>query len=151
MPQPIFNRKKIAYVITKSNWGGAQRYVYDLATNVPKNTFDVIVVCGGNGTLAKKLEQEGTRVIRIKGLERDIRFGSEIRVLYRLKHLFAQEQPDIVHLNSSKIGGLGSLAARMARVPHIIFTAHGFAFNEKRNIVWKPGADWQPMVKRLKI
>ncbi len=23
---------KILYVITKANWGGAQRYVYDLAT-----------------------------------------------------------------------------------------------------------------------
>ena len=26
--------RKIFYVITKSNWGGAQKYVYDLATGL---------------------------------------------------------------------------------------------------------------------
>ncbi len=35
-------RKKILYVITKSNWGGAQRYVYDLATAYAPD-YDVVV------------------------------------------------------------------------------------------------------------
>jgi glycosyltransferase involved in cell wall biosynthesis len=39
----------------------------------------------------------------------------------------------VVHLNSSKIGGLGGLAGRIAGVPKIIFTAHGWAFNEQRS------------------
>jgi len=38
-----------------------------------------------------------------------------------------------VHLNSSKIGGLGGLACRIAGVKNIIFTAHGWAFNEQRS------------------
>ena len=48
----------------------------------------------------------------------------------------------MVHLNSSKAGALGALAARLAGVPNIIFTAHGWAFNEARPwwqkiIIWK--------------
>ena len=35
-------------------------------------------------------------------------------------------------MNSSKIGLLGALAGRIERVPKIIFTAHGWAFNEPR-------------------
>ena len=37
-----------------------------------------------------------------------------------------------MHLNSSKIGGLGALAGRVAHVKKIVFTAHGWAFNEER-------------------
>ena len=36
-------RKKILFIITKSNWGGAQRYVYDLATSLPKEKYEVAV------------------------------------------------------------------------------------------------------------
>ena len=43
-------KKKVLIVITKSNFGGAQRYVFDIARNL-KNIFDVTVACGGNGLL----------------------------------------------------------------------------------------------------
>ena len=33
--------RKILFVITKSNWGGAQRYIYDLATNLPKENLEI--------------------------------------------------------------------------------------------------------------
>jgi glycosyltransferase involved in cell wall biosynthesis len=42
-----------------------------------------------------------------------------------------------VHLNSSKIGGLGAFACRIARVNKIVFTAHGWAYKEDRNIISK--------------
>ena len=35
---------KALVLITKSNWGGAQRYVYDLAVNLPKELYDVEVM-----------------------------------------------------------------------------------------------------------
>src|SRR3989344_5655297 len=52
-------KKKILFVITKSNWGGAQRYVYDLATSLPKEEFEVVVTFGQKGQLAEKLEKVG--------------------------------------------------------------------------------------------
>lgn len=132
------NKKtKILYVITKSNWGGAQKYVFDLSTNLPNNKFRPIVALGGNGTLVEKLKSKNIDVIRIANLDRDINIFKEIFVLFDLIRLFKKEQPDVVHLNSSKIGGLGSLAARLSGVPKIIFTAHGFAFNEDRSKIAK--------------
>ena len=56
MEQPL--RKKVLIVITKSNWGGAQRYVYDLATNLPKEHFAVAVALGGEGELKQQLEKQ---------------------------------------------------------------------------------------------
>jgi glycosyltransferase involved in cell wall biosynthesis len=125
-------KNKILYVITKSNWGGAQKYVYELATSLPKDKFDIGVILGGNGVLAQKLNKAGIRVINLENLDKDINIFKEFSVFINLLKIFKKESPDIVHLNSSKIGGLGSLAGRLAGIQKIIFTAHGFAHNEDR-------------------
>ena len=138
---------KILYLITKSNFGGAQRYVYDLAVAMQKNGHDVVVGFGGSGTLATKLQEAGVRTISIPELERDVNFIADFKSFFRLLALYANEAPDIIHLNSSKMGGLGALAARswnafvrikkIFRGTHkparIIFTGHGWAFNEERS------------------
>ena len=128
-------KKKILFVITKSNWGGAQRYVYDLATALPKTEFDVSVVFGQKGRLAEKLEQAGIKTYNIVSLQRDVSLGADLKSFFELRRLFKTVRPNIVHLNSSKAGGVGALAARVAGVKKIIFTAHGWPFWEDRNLV----------------
>ncbi len=135
-------RKKILYVITKSNWGGAQRYVYDLATNLPKEQFEVKVFFGGTGEadasygmLATNLGIKGIPGIHLKSFMRDISISRESKVLQQLVEIFKKENPDVVHLNSSKAGGIGAVAARWAGVKNIIFTVHGWPFLEDRSAV----------------
>jgi glycosyltransferase involved in cell wall biosynthesis len=129
--------KKILFVITKSNWGGAQRYIYDLATHLPKDRFRPIVALGGEGLLAKKLQEAGIETIPIPGFERDIRLGKEIRAFFHLLSLYKSVRPDVIHLNSSKAGGIGASAGwifkRIGRThPRIVFTVHGWGFDEPR-------------------
>ena len=128
-------KRKVLYVITKSNWGGAQRYVFDLATNLPKQDFDVSVILGGDGLLAQKLQQEKTSVYRSLFMQRDMSMLADIKSFFELYRLFKQIQPDVVHLNSSKAGGVGALAARMAGVKNIIFTVHGLPEDEPRGVL----------------
>ena len=130
-----FARKKILFVITKSNWGGAQRYVYDLATALPQDQFEVSVAFGQPGLLALKLKAASITVHPIYSLERNMSFIADMKSFFELRRLFHTEQPDVVHLNSSKAAGIGALAARLAGVPRIIFTAHGWPFWEQRNSV----------------
>ena len=138
---------KILYLITKSNFGGAQRYVYDLATEARKRGHDVVVGLGGRGVLMQKLEEAGVRTITLPELERDVNVLADIKTFFALFDIFSTESPDVVHLNSSKMGGLGALAARIynayaflarfltpgIKPMRIIFTGHGWAFNEERN------------------
>src|SRR3989338_7008885 len=130
-------KKKILYCITKSNWGGAQRYVYDLATNLPKDKYETAVVLGGEGRLKEKLEAFGIKTISINSLQRDVGVIKDISSFFELIKIFMKEKPDIIHLNSSKMGGIGGLAGRFARVRKIIFTAHGWAYNEERSFLQK--------------
>ena len=132
--------RKILYVITKSNWGGAQRYVYDLATSLPKGEFEAVVALGGTGEkgtpeglLALRLREKNIRTIYIQSFMRNVSAGTDFAALRELRELFKKEKPDVVHLNSSKAGGLGAWAARRTGVKNIIFTAHGWPFWEKRN------------------
>lgn len=123
---------KIIYGITKSNFGGAQRYVFDLAAEAKKAGHDVAVICGGEGVLVDKLKTEGIRVIPLPNMQRDISIADEFQSFYFIFKTLREEKPDVFHTNSSKMGGLGNMAALMAGVKRIIFTAHGWAFNEPR-------------------
>jgi len=134
--------KKIFICITKSNWGGAQRYVYDLSTSLPKTNYNVSVLFGENGLLEKKLKEKGIETIQLKNSQRNLNLFKDIKLLFELIKLFKKEKPDIIHLNSSKMGLIGSLAGKFAGIKKIVFTVHGWAFNEDRSwlqkfIFWK--------------
>ena len=143
------DKPKILFLVTKSNWGGAQRYVFDIASNLPPARYDIAVAFGGTGSvgagagaLAEKLAVVGIRTIFLKHLARDVSVFSDIRAFFEILSLVRRERPNVVHLNSSKIGALGVLAVFIYNVllqttnyklqARTVFTAHGFAENEDR-------------------
>lgn len=127
------DKKKVCYLITKGVWGGAQKYVYNLATSLPKDKYDVTVICGEGKILKEKLEASGITVFEIQNLKRDISVFSEIMSAVALFKLIKKIKPDVLHLNSPKAGGLGTLIGRILSVPHVIYTVHGFSWNEDRS------------------
>lgn len=124
---------RILYGITKSNWGGAQRYVYDLAVAAQEAGHEVAVLCGGEGALVENLEKAGIRIIPLSNLERDVRWKADLKSFWQILETLKREKPDVFHINSSKMGAMGALAGRIIGVKKIIFTAHGWAFNEPRH------------------
>ena len=133
------SRKKIIYLITKANWGGAQKYVFDLATSLPQDKFDVLVVHGQGNILSKKLQEEKIKTIFVPEMGRDINVLGEIISFFKIFKIIFDYNPDIVHVNSSKAGGIGAFVARLTFTQKIIFTVHGWAFNEPQfdNILTK--------------
>lgn len=126
---------RILLVVTKGSWGGATRYVFDLAKALHNKNIDVAVAFGGEGALLSKLETEKIPYFQIKNLGRDVNFGKEFHAYKELYGVIASYNPDIVHVNSSK-GGLAALAAKRQQ-KKTIFTVHGWAFNERRNFLSK--------------
>ena len=126
-------KKKILYIITKATHGGAQKYVFDLAVNLPKAEFEPSVAYGTYGMLAEELSRLGIPTQHIPSLGRDIAIIDDIRSFFEILRIIRKVKPDVIHLNSSKAAAVGALAARMARVPKIIFTVHGWPFKEDRN------------------
>lgn len=123
---------KILYLITKSNWGGAQRHVFDLATTMKDRGHDVAVGLGSDGILRTKLEAAGIYTHAIRSLHRDISARDDIGSFKEIIAVIRHRRPDVLHLHSPKAAGLGSLAGRLLRVPLIIGTIHGWSWNEPR-------------------
>ena len=127
--------KKVLIIITKATWGGAQRYVYDLATHLPRDKYEPIVAFGQAGKLSNDLVTAGIETPQLSSLGRDIVLVSDIRSFFEIRRIIHEIRPDVVHLNSSKAAALGALTARLLGVEKIIFTVHGWPFKEDRNMV----------------
>ena len=84
MDEKKATKQKILYIITKSNFGGAQRYVYELATNIPKGKFDIAVAFGQSGALEIKLKTAGIQTVTIPSLARDVNLLQDLKTLFAL-------------------------------------------------------------------
>jgi len=123
--------KKILYFITQSEFGGAQRYVFDLANNL-KADFKVAIAMGEQEKdlkLAKILTENNIEYFIISNLKRSISPINDLLALFKIIKLIKNYQPDIIHLNSSKISILGSIASLFTKTK-TVYTVHGWVFNE---------------------
>ena len=131
---------KILIAITKASpFGGAQRYVFDVASAAKDAGLEVEVAFGSPGELSEKLRALNIEIEELSSLHRDVSLVKDFTSLRQLVRTIKMRRPDVLHLNSSKMGLLGGVAGRVAGVPRIIFTAHGWAFNEGRPF-WQKGA-----------
>ena len=126
---------KVLFLITKGSWGGAQRYVFDLATHLSEHGCEPVVAYGTRGSLVERLSAMHIRVHQIPALARDVALVSDIKSFFQIIACIRSQKPEVMHLNSSKAAALGALAARLCGVRTIVFTAHGWPFKENRNFL----------------
>jgi glycosyltransferase involved in cell wall biosynthesis len=70
-------------------------------------------------------------------MSRNMTPAADLLSLWRLYGVMRRERFTIVHTHNPKPGLLGQLAARMARVPVVINTLHGFYFHEHTPPFWR--------------
>jgi glycosyltransferase involved in cell wall biosynthesis len=81
------------------------------------------------GKEIEKLRQEGYVVHEIK-IDRKINLISNSKSIYKLVNLIQRRQYDVVHVHTPIASVLGRIAAKIAGVKTIIYTAHGFYFHD---------------------
>ncbi len=124
----LAKKSNICFVITQGHWGGAQRYVFDLAKNL-KNDFNVTVAIGNSkheNDLKNKLEN--IKVVQLKHLRRSINPFHDLLALFEIKKFAKQNQIQIMHYNSSKATVIGALATK--KICKSIATIHGWVSEE---------------------
>jgi len=72
----------------------------------------------------------GLKRVWISSIVRQLRPIQDALAFLRLWRLFRRERPAIVHTHTAKAGILGRWAAKLAGVPYIFHTSHGFGFND---------------------
>lgn len=114
---------RILQVITRSDWGGAQRIVESLATQIDEVAT---VACGPGGRLIERLEEEEIPTYVQPYLQSDP-YLKDLLAYRDLKQLIVEGEFDIVHSHSTKAGALSRIAAARADIP-TVFTVHGWGF-----------------------
>ncbi len=130
-------KKKILYLITQGEMGGAQGYVFDLAKNMQAD-YDAIIALGKsdkNNEIKKRLDSHKISYYELSHVKREISPIDDLLAIFEIRNLIKKIKPDIIHLNSSKISILGPISSIFTS-PKIIYTAHGWVFNEPLPI-WK--------------
>ncbi len=126
------NKPKLLYIITQGHWGGAQKYVFDLATALADD-FDITVAAGEPRKMPdlqkKLLKDSRVKLVQLNFLQRAICPIRDSLALLEIGSLYKKIQPDIVHLNSTKAGVLGSLFSPKKKCL-MLYTVHGWVFNE---------------------
>ncbi|TSC89700.1 MAG: galactosyl transferase [Parcubacteria group bacterium Gr01-1014_3] len=124
---------KILYLVTKDDVGGAQKYVSDLADYMAKAGHEVSIIAGGKG---------GVRFLSNR-LMPYILFVNDWLAIAEIALLFLKKKPDVIHLNSSKTGIVGTFGALLYNclrkltgqsTAKVIFTAHGWVFNPSNHL-----------------
>ena len=94
-----------------------------------------MVGVSADGALLDDVRAAGLRVVPVP-MARSLSPRAQWRAFRALLALFRAEKPDLVHAHMPISGFLARLAARVAGVPRVAYTCHGFLFNQ-------PGPFWR--------
>ncbi|MDA8244765.1 MAG: glycosyltransferase family 4 protein [Elusimicrobia bacterium] len=124
---------KVAHVITRLDFGGAQANTLHTVRTLDRSRFEPYIVCGHWGDLEHRVGDRN--IVYAENLVREISPLKDLRAVFELRRILRERKPDIVHTHSSKAGILGRVAARAAGVPVIIHTFHGFGFHPRQGFL----------------
>jgi glycosyltransferase involved in cell wall biosynthesis len=110
-------------------WGGGGVVVMSITQGLLQRGWSVGALCLSDISAARFAEA-GATVFRSRLWRREIHPWYDLLAFIELYRLCRRERFTIVNTHTSKGGILGRLAARLAGVPVVIHTAHGYIFNE---------------------
>ena len=122
-------RPKIVHLITRLELGGAQQIALFCVEHLDRTRFRVGLWAGEGGILDARAREIGAADVRIlPWLVHPIAPVRDVAAVMRLASML--RDVDLLHTHSSKAGMLGRAAARLAGVPGVVHTVHGWSFND---------------------
>jgi len=122
---------KVINPITRLIVGGAQETVIETCAYINSERFATQIISGPQtgpeGELISEVHNKGISLTIVPEIVREVNPVKDLVATLKLVNIFRREQPHIVHTHSSKTGIIGRWAARIARVPVIVHTVHGWA------------------------
>jgi len=126
-------RIRVLHLITRLIVGGAQENTMYTAACLDPGLYQVEILSGGQtgseGSLIEDVRDRGIPLTILYDLRREVRPWHDLFALCKMARWMRQNHFTIVHTHSSKAGILGRLAARLAGIPIIVHTVHGWSFH----------------------
>lgn len=133
---------RILLLVTQADWGGVQSFLVKFAKSLIQDGHEVMLAAGGDGELWQAAKEAGVQTAHLKHMKRDINPIQDFFAYREIKNLIDTFKPQAIHLNSSKMGALGSLAAQNSKTkPRVVYRIGGWSFLE-------PIAGWKRWIYR---
>jgi len=122
-------------ILELSTESGVQMtFIQPLAQHLRKQGHEVVLACSDDPGEAGKsfigtLRQMGFEVL-VLPIKRTIAPWSDLRAVFQLYTILRRRRFDVVHVQTAKAGMIGRMAAWLANVPVVVYTAHAFPFHE---------------------
>jgi glycosyltransferase involved in cell wall biosynthesis len=125
---------RVLHPITRLIVGGAQENTMFTAALLNKERYKAEILSGpqtgSEGSLIDEVRANGVPLTIMPDLLRQVSPWRDFRALTGMARFIRKADYSIVHTHSSKAGILGRLAARIAGVPIIVHTVHGWSFHD---------------------
>ena len=95
------------------------------------NGYESILACAPGGALISLVQRHGMEVKTFPSLVQPLHPLKDILAILDLTRHLIKKRYHVVHTHNSKAGFIGRLSAKLARVPVIVHTVHGFAFHRQ--------------------
>lgn len=105
------------------------KFLLPLVDGMTDQGWEVVSVCS-DGPAIPRLQQAGY-VIQTVEIPRSLNPFRLIVPLFLLYRLFRRQHYDLLHAHTPVAALIGRVAARLAGIPIIVYTAHGFYFHDE--------------------
>jgi glycosyltransferase involved in cell wall biosynthesis len=95
------------------------------------NRYESVLACAPGGELIDLVQRHGMEVKTFPSLVQPLHPPKDFKAILDLTGHLMTKPYQVVHTHNSKAGFIGRLSAKLARVPVIVHTVHGFAFHEQ--------------------
>ena len=128
---------RVLHIITRMIVGGAQENTMLSCALADRTRFSSELLTGPQtgpeGDLHGESRARGVTLRIEPSLVRELHPWKDLVALVRLVRVFRRGDWDVVHTHSSKAGILGRLAARIAGIPVVVHTVHGWGFHPRQS------------------
>lgn len=123
-------KRRMVLAVTLAEQGGVQEFLLQFAKYLQAQGHEVTILAGEGSWLFERAAEKGLATRRLVHVRRAIHPWHDVCAIFELRRVLQELRPDAVHLNSSKMGVVGSLAGRWAHVPRIVYRIGGWTFLE---------------------
>jgi glycosyltransferase involved in cell wall biosynthesis len=127
---------KILHIHTLPIISGSGINTFLSMKGIKNDDISMSLACAPGGPLLDLVRDAGMEVITFPQMVQPVAPLKDITAAINLYKHIKKNEYHIVHTHNSKAGFIGRLAAKLAGVPVIIHTVHGFAFHDQEPL-WR--------------